>query len=128
MKLISFQMAISHVANEPLAGEIWTAHYGNPMLNEVFKSRPFLVLAPVQNSDFSQPHVTVIPFTTRIRAYKYWLEVVPTLSNGLSMKSWAACNQLITTKKQDLLERIGSVDIDDWYRIRSFVIDYLGYH
>jgi len=128
VKLISFQMAISHMANSPAAGEIWTASYGNPMLNEVFKTRPFLVIAPVKSPDFAQPHVTVIPFTSRARAYKYLLEVLPSDSNGLARRSWVACNQLITSKKEYLMERIGSIDVDDWYRVRSFITDYFGYN
>ncbi len=120
-------MAISYVTNRPIPGEIWIARYGNPMLSEVFKSRPFLVIAPLHSTDFQQPHFTVIPFTTRVRTYKYWLEVTPSDRNGLTKTSWAACNQIITSKKQDLLERIGLIDIEDWYRVRGFLSDYLGF-
>lgn len=120
-------MGIFRAVNNPSAGEIWLAEYGNPMIGEVRKPRPFLVLAPFHLHDYAQTETTLVPFTSRERRYRYWHAVAPSVSNGLSTTSWAACNQIITTKKTYLLERLGLIDVEHWQAIRSSLYEYLGF-
>lgn len=119
-------MGISLVGNSPLAGEIWLGKFGNPMLGEVWKIRPFLVLAPIHEFDRAQSYVTLVPFSSKERKYRYHHAVFPSQTNGLTQMSWAACNQIVSTKRNQLLERIGVVDTDHWFAIKDFIAEYLG--
>lgn len=97
------------------------------MLGEVFKARPFLVIAPMGPFEEMQPHVTLIPFTSKERRYRYRYEVQPSDENGLTRNSWASCDQFITAKRTDLTSRLGLIEVDHWHTIREFIHEYLGF-
>jgi len=115
------------LTNNPLPGDIWLGRFGNANFGEIVKMRPFVVLAPIHQDDKAQVYVTLVPFSTKERTYRYHHSVTPTRFNGLTRKSWVACNQFVSAKKSELIERIGVIDVEHWHAIRSYIYEYFGF-
>ena len=109
----------------PRAGEIWMNRFDSSYPHEPADIRPALVIAPATQFDHAFASSVVVPFTSRLHAYRYWHAVSSSGENGLPMVSYAQCDQLRSINKKRFIRKLGVIEIDDWQMVREFVREYL---
>lgn len=92
-------------------GEIWWADLGQPQGSEPGFTRPVLV---IQSNPFNQSHiqtVVVVTISSNLRLAQAPGNVsLPAKKSGLSKDSVINVSQVLTLDRDDLRDRVGSLD------------------
>lgn len=99
-------------------GEIWWASLGPPSGSEPGYRRPHIIVSANNLNDSALATVLTVPITSRLSREDYPGNVrLPERRTGLSSPSVAIVNQVATTNRRVLTERIGRVPDDLMARI-----------
>ncbi len=91
-------------------GEIWWASLGPPSGSEPGYRRPHIIVSANRLNDSALQTVLTIPVTSRLSREDYPGNVrLPARRTGLAIASVAVVNQVSTTNRRVLTERIGTV-------------------
>ncbi len=96
---------------QPIRGELWFVNLDPTTGREQAKTRPCLVISvDIYNSSHAKM-ITVVPLTSTQRNFSWYVEVVPTKSNGLKKTSYVISDQIRTISKNRMSgSAIGFVD------------------
>ena len=114
--------------NNPKRGEIWSVDWSPSRGSEQKGTRPSLILQPDSgNKNENYPNTIVLTISTKGKNIPFHLQLNPTKENGLTIKSFIKCEQILTISKERLIKRIGFVNKDFLDKIENAVKIVLGF-
>jgi mRNA interferase MazF len=91
-------------------GDIWWVNWSPGRSSEQTGRRPALVVQTnAANHNPNYPNTIVVAVSTKGREVPFHVRLEPSEENGLSMLSFAKCEQVLTISKDRLEQRLGRV-------------------
>jgi mRNA interferase MazF len=92
-------------------GELYWVDWSPGRGSEQTGRRPALIVQrDAANQNENYPNTIVVTVSTKGRPIPFHIEIEPTETTGLTERSWARCEQVLTVSKERLGTRLGSVD------------------
>ena len=101
-----------------LLDSIWLVDFGPNFPSEPGHRRPALVVGPTDGFADFLSNVFVVPFTSSRRGLNFHVEIEPGVNSGISVASYAQCEQLRSINKRRLVHPLGVIDIESRFQIR----------
>lgn len=101
-----------------LIDSIWLVDFGPNFPAEPGHKRPALVVGPTDGFSEFLNNVFVVPFTTSRRGLNFHVEIEPGVNSGISVASYAQCEQLRSINKRRLVHPLGVIDSESRFQIR----------
>lgn len=115
------------MTSQPRPGEVWQVDFGPPVPGRAALVRPAVVIAPIDVREWPGRNVVVVPVTSRDRGRPSDVPLRALDNSGLTIKSFAQCELLTSIPTSMFSSQLGTIDPDDWQRIRWIVGAFLGY-
>jgi mRNA interferase MazF len=94
-----------------LRGELYWIDWSPGRGSEQTGRRPALIVQrDAANRNENYPNTIVVAVSTKGRPIPFHVELDATPETGLTERSWAKCEQVLTVSKERVKERIGAVD------------------
>jgi mRNA interferase MazF len=107
-------------------GEIWLTNLNPIEGSEQAGVRPVVIVSGNALNDNAKV-VWCCPLTTQIKKYHGNLQINPSASNGLQLKSEVLTLHLISLSKSRLKQKMGSINLDELKVIHNCMNDILKY-
>jgi mRNA interferase MazF len=107
-------------------GSIWLVSFYPSIGTEIRKTRPAVIISGTIFNQRSK--VTVLPITSsspRDRLLPVVSPIIPSDSNGISIKSFVVCIDPMTFDKRRLVKYLGELDSNQIQEIQQILANYL---
>lgn len=99
-------------------GAVWLIDFGDPVGHEPEGLRPAVVVSSTPYNQGPAGLVLAIPFTRTRRPIPLHIEVEPGTS-GLTVTSYATCDDLRSLSTRRLVRQLGRLDVTDLFRVEE---------
>lgn len=94
-------------------GELYWIDWSPGRGSEQTGRRPGLIVQrDAANRNENYPNTVVVAVSTKGRPIPFHIELLPTPETGLTERSWAKCEQVMTISKERVKERIGAINAE----------------
>jgi len=111
----------------PEVGDIWFVDFGPSRPREPAYSRPAVVLAPMDRTDWGTTQVLAVPLTTTVREYEASVRIERSDANGLASLSYAQVDMMRCLPISACARRVGRLDPEAWVAIRYLAAQFMGF-